>query len=172
LSDGEYVLKYENADGTYSEIGTIKVGNGEIVSYTNLADPTSEYWKDGYRINSSMQYVEAEGATTTNWFPCTTGSIIRAKGLAMARQELSAGGIEVGGYSGFSVSANGTTAIRVEKMSNKNIPELISRDANGIETLDLTNYTTTAGAFAYVCLTGRVEGTVDDIIITVDEEIV
>lgn len=172
LADGTYTLMYENEDGTISEIGTITVGNGEVVTYTNLADPTSEYWKNDYRINSSLQYVEAVGMTTTNWFPCETGDIVRVKGLAMARQELSDGGIEVGGYSGFNMSTDGTTPFAGKKMSEEDIYPIISRDVNGIETLDLSNYTHPSGTYNYICLTGRVEGTVEGIIITVNEEIV
>lgn len=172
LSDGVYALKYENADGTYSDVGIITIGNGDIVSYTNLADPTSDSWKNGYRINSSFQYVVADGFLTTNWFPCKTGSVIRVKGLAMARQDYNEGGIEVGGYSGFGISADGVTPIYAHKMSDSTVVSLLKRDADGIETLDLTNFTSSAGTFNYVCLTGRIENTVEDIIITVDEEIV
>ena len=139
--------------------------------FTNLAAPSSESWKNGYRINSSNQYVEASGFLTTNWFSCKTGSVIRVKGLAIARVGLSTGGTESGGYSGFNLSNDGTTPILAVKMSEEKAYPLISRDTDGIETLDLTNYSTSAGEFNYVCLTGRIENTEEDIIITVDEEI-
>lgn len=148
-----------------------EIQGGLKPDFTNLADPTSDSWKNGYRINSSLQYVEANGACTTNWFPCKTGSVIRVKGLAMARKDCNEGGIEVGGYSGFGISADGVTPIGNDKASEEHVYQLLSRDADGIETLDLTNYTYGAGSFNYVCLTGRVESTEEDIIITVDEEI-
>lgn len=148
-----------------------EVQGGLKPNFTNLADPSSVSWKNGYRINSSNQYVEASGSLTTNWFPCKTGSIIRVKGLAMARQDYSEGGIEVGGYSGFNMSADGVTPIGNKKMSEESVYPLLSRDANGIETLDLTNYTNSYGTYNYISLTGRVENTEEDIIITVDEEI-
>ena len=148
-----------------------EIQGGLKPDFINLADPTSDSWKNGYRINSSLQYVEANGACTTNWFPCKTGSVIRVKGLAMARKDCNEGGIEVGGYSGFGISADGVTPIGNDKASEEHVYQLLSRDADGIETLDLTNYTYGAGSFNYVCLTGRVENTEEDIIITVDEEI-
>lgn len=56
LADGIYTLNYENADGTYSEIGTITIGSGKPVMI-NLADPASPEWKTNVRINSSKQEV-------------------------------------------------------------------------------------------------------------------
>lgn len=53
LSDGVYTLKYENEDGSFSEIGTVTVGNGGQNVLVNLADPTSAEWKTNKRINSS-----------------------------------------------------------------------------------------------------------------------
>ena len=51
LEEGVYTLKYENNDGTLTEIGTITVGSG--ITYTNLADPSSADWIENHRINSS-----------------------------------------------------------------------------------------------------------------------
>lgn len=58
LSDGVYTLKYENEDGSFSEIGTITVGNGGQTLFINLADPTSSEWKTNKRINSSKTEVD------------------------------------------------------------------------------------------------------------------
>lgn len=58
LADGTYTLKYENADGTYTEIGTLEVG--AIVTYTitqNLTNITSN--------NSATSVIEGESFTTT-----------------------------------------------------------------------------------------------------------
>jgi hypothetical protein len=58
LADGTYTLKYENADGTYTEVGTLEVG--AIVTYTitqNLTNVTSN--------NSMTSVIEGERFTAT-----------------------------------------------------------------------------------------------------------
>ena len=62
LAEGDYVLMYENDDGTLSEIGTITIVAG--VAYANLADPTSSDWLTNYRYNSSGSLVTVSGGTT------------------------------------------------------------------------------------------------------------
>ena len=66
---------------------TIVTVNEEIVdettsSYTNLADPTDQYWKEGYRISlSSGGTSECEGHISTNFIPAKAGDILRVKGI-------------------------------------------------------------------------------------------
>ena len=57
LGDGTYILKYENADGTTTEIGQIVIGSGGS-SYVNLADTASSDWLTNKRINSSKNIVD------------------------------------------------------------------------------------------------------------------
>ncbi len=78
LAKGIYTLKYEDADGNVTEIGTIEVGGA---TYKNLAEPTSEDWAIDKRLNSSGVLADAPGCNTTNFFPCVKGDIIRVKGL-------------------------------------------------------------------------------------------
>ena len=55
LADGIYTLKYENEDGTYTEIGTLEVG--AIVTYTikqNLTGVTSDNTKTTVREGESL----------------------------------------------------------------------------------------------------------------------
>ena len=57
-------------------------GKGEISpNFNNLADPTNEGWKTGYRVNSSYQYVENEPNSCSYFIPFTPGDIIRLKGI-------------------------------------------------------------------------------------------
>lgn len=64
LADGTYVFRYENADGTYADIGSLVVGNAEPEpSYTNLADPTASGWVNNSRIGSNGAD-KGEGACT------------------------------------------------------------------------------------------------------------
>lgn len=46
-------------------------------AFTNLADPTSADWKEGYRISSSGSLSAASDRTVTNWFKCKRGDILR-----------------------------------------------------------------------------------------------
>lgn len=58
LADGAYTLKYEQTDGTTTEIGALTVG--EVApAYTNIAKNGT--WEINYRYNSSFQKVAANG---------------------------------------------------------------------------------------------------------------
>lgn len=73
LSDGEYVLKYENEDDTYSEIGTITIGNGESGVTTYDVDIASIGYTDNARwsISSGDIRTGATGYTAINLIPIT-----------------------------------------------------------------------------------------------------
>lgn len=95
LADGTYTLKYENADGTYTDIGTLQVG--EIIpdepSYTNLAVPDADatgeaawnsggWCNDSYMAGSSYAYRAAtDGRITTNTIAVEYGDTIYIKGI-------------------------------------------------------------------------------------------
>ena len=80
---------------TYYSNGKIAIPNvtGDIVitatavpsasAYTNLADPSSEDWKDGYRITSTG-IVAQSGKTTSNPIDVVVGDVIRVKGVNFA----------------------------------------------------------------------------------------
>lgn len=52
--------------------------------YTNLANPTSAYWKEGYRLSiSSGSAVACAGRTVTNFIPAKAGDILRIKGMSV-----------------------------------------------------------------------------------------
>ena len=52
-------------------------------SFTNLADPTSEEWKDGYRITSTGIAAQS-GKTVSNPIDVMVGDVIRVKGVSFA----------------------------------------------------------------------------------------
>lgn len=52
-------------------------------SFTNLADPTSEEWKDGYRITSTGIAAQS-GKTVSNPIDVVVGDVIRVKGVNFA----------------------------------------------------------------------------------------
>jgi hypothetical protein len=56
----------------------------ELQSYTNLADPASADWQEGYRLSISSGGTSAlVGHTTTNYIPCKNGDVLRVKGLTI-----------------------------------------------------------------------------------------
>ena len=55
-------------------------------AYTNLADPTSEQWKTGYRISSSGIVAQA-GKTVSNPISVVIGDVVRVKGVHFAAND-------------------------------------------------------------------------------------
>ena len=78
---------------TYYSNGKIAIPNvtGDIVitatavpsapAYTNLADPSSEDWMNGYKISGTGAIVAASGKTLCNKIDCNTNDVIRVKGV-------------------------------------------------------------------------------------------
>ncbi len=83
---------------TYYKDGVIAIprvtGNIEITitavasapAYTNLADPTSDQWKTGYRISSTGIVAQA-GKTVSNPISVVIGDVVRVKGVHFAANE-------------------------------------------------------------------------------------
>lgn len=61
LADGTYTLKYENADGTYTEIGSLVVGavEPEVPAYTNLFDPSTASINTRWSVSSAVSSAKA-----------------------------------------------------------------------------------------------------------------
>lgn len=96
LADGTYTLKYENEDGTYTDVCTLEVGKNEepeTPTIANLAAPdatvsgetawNSGGWcNDSYMAGSSYAYRAAtDGKVTTNTIAVEHGDIIYVKGI-------------------------------------------------------------------------------------------
>lgn len=179
LASGTYTLKYENEDGTRTEIGTVEVGSTDEggddtgdVTYTNLADPSSADWYTDKRLNSSHAVVDADtglGNTVTNFVACKAGDTIRVKGLNIAYYAYTGGstGRSILRYYADTSSAPVSTIIPADNMSyftNEN---------------DLWTFVVGAGitgdttAINYVRFNGYLyDGyTANDVVITVNEEI-
>lgn len=76
LASGTYTLKYENEDGTYTEIGTLEVG--EIGGYTNLFSTSG----DGFANDTDFSGASS-GRFLTNYIPCKDGDVIHIKGATL-----------------------------------------------------------------------------------------
>lgn len=84
---------------TYYSNGKIAIPNvtGDIVitatavpsapAYTNLADPTSEDWLNGYKISGAGAITAQSGKTLCNKIDCNTNDIIRVKGITFKDNE-------------------------------------------------------------------------------------
>ena len=60
----------------------INVSASQLVQdYTNLADPSSEDWKTGYRLSTNSVSSAGQSSIITNLIPCSENDIIRVKGL-------------------------------------------------------------------------------------------
>ncbi len=147
---------------------------GEMTAnFTNKADLSSAYWREGYRINSGLLYVEAEHNTVTNWIPFEKGDIIRVSGMRLAVAGVSEGGELISGESGvgyvrFGYSDDGITASGTVQLETA-APDAISV-VDGVEIID-TSLLNLADTRTYFCLVGILEGDAENVIITVNEEI-
>ena len=90
LPAGEYTLKYEGEDGTFTGITTIEV---RAKTYTNAvpsaidSDGTpyndGKGYKTGYRLNSSATEVESENMCVTGFIPIKAGDIVYLDNITM-----------------------------------------------------------------------------------------
>lgn len=90
LSDGTYTMRYENADGSTTEIGTFTVNNGggEVEpTYTNQIKISTDTdgsiyngtgFKSGYYISSSDGSIGTrDGISVTGFIPIKIGDVVR-----------------------------------------------------------------------------------------------
>ena len=94
LDGGTITITMGGVDvSTYYSNGKIAIPNvtGDIVitatavpsapAYTNLADPSSEDWMNGYKISGAGAIAAASGKTVCNKIDCNTNDVIRVKGV-------------------------------------------------------------------------------------------
>lgn len=94
LDSGTITITMGGVDvSTYYSNGKIAIPNvtGDIVitatavpsapAYTNLADPSSEDWMNGYKISGAGAIIAASGKTLCNKIDCNTNDVIRVKGV-------------------------------------------------------------------------------------------
>ena len=70
LADGTYTLKYENADGTYTELGTLQVGELSVVSISATKTKTSYTVGDTLTTNDitvTAKYSDGSTKTITDY---------------------------------------------------------------------------------------------------------
>ena len=177
LSAGTYTLKYENTDGIYANIGTITIesnSGGGDVAYTNLIDLTpttdtvittaSEGWIDGYRISDSEKIAKpADGFYMTNIIPVGSG----AKVLRIKNFDLTKGYSRIYFYNDTTYEWQFGPSSAIEWTSLT--PEYTEVNMSEIEKIRQDWY---ASTFNSIRLCGMLTGTKEDVIVTLDEEII
>lgn len=167
IPDGTYTLKYENADGTYTEVGTLEVGAipepEEIVNQIPISTNSSGTvyngtgFKSGARLSSDgvTEKTDATVCVLTGYIPAVAGDIIRT-------QNVTFGGSDTG-Y----ISQLWCYNASFGKVSNhSNATGIFGTAVDGIYTITVPSDTN----IAYIRLQAQ---TLDDTsIVTVNQEIV
>lgn len=166
LEDGSYVLKYVDASGVTTYIGTLTIGD---TKYTNFAAPTSADWLYDQRINSSGNLTSATSnpgiCYTTNFIPLKAGDTVRVKGLDIRYYDTGAAHASLTFYN--------TTKSKVCHITPAEDNKVVVDAANALTTYTVSNDLSNANSISYARFVGMLfDGyTVDDIIITVNQEI-
>lgn len=145
------------------------------VSYTNLADPTSADWLENSAYNSGVIEEWDRDYRTTNYIPVTQYDILRWKGLDMENSATGAPILVL-----YDESKTFLTALSLLDGGNNSIFPVMTTDENGVTSYEILMRGDTGQQFVYNDYCTKVKyvrfrchnGTpVDDIIITVNEEI-
>jgi hypothetical protein len=156
LAEGEYTVKYEMEDGTVLDIGELSTVLAP--TYTNRADPSSADWKTGYRLNSSGSVSQADGCTATNYIgPVSKGDVIRVKGMNLTTNNCHVLNSNKALFSSYGSTT--LTNIPAGALSN-----VTATTTGGQCTINDSN-------IVWIRFSGALNGSADDVIITINEEI-
>lgn len=131
---------------------TVTTAQKQAPPLRNLADPSSEEWKSGYRINSSAQILSMGNSQVTNLIPVAVGDIIRVKNAGQLATYIAA----------TFADASATQGTKMDYTKSYD-------STTGVATYNVTGAAHGYARFSF--LTADVVGTVDDIIITRNQEI-
>lgn len=83
LADGTYTLKYQNADGTYTEIGTLEVGEIPDVEpvKTNFFDASEGFY--GRLSSAGADRTDVSAAYVTNYIPVQVDDVVSVSGCTL-----------------------------------------------------------------------------------------
>lgn len=154
-----------NISSVTGDIVITAVAEEKVVTptYTNLANPSDANWKEGKRLNSSYNEVDAEGIVTTNFIPASKSTDssnptkIYVKGLT------------------FGNSSNERVCQYIDQSTPNNAivstvnTDLFSRSGD-VTIITLSGSAVMANS-TLVRICGTLTGTSEDVIITVNEEI-
>lgn len=166
LPKGIYTLKYEDAEGNATKIGTLNIAG---VSYDNLADPTSDDWCVDKRLTSQGVLADAPGCQVTNFIPCVKGDVIRVKGLDIRYVDSDHTTVSRAWF----YTPGGNNCVGVYPNSD---PKIVFDDVD-MFTITIDGLQNTASGLEENIASGRFAGilfdgyTAEDVVITVNQEI-
>ena len=176
LSAGVYTLKYENTDGAYADVGKIVIEAKNDTGYTNLIDLTpttdtvittaSEGWIDNYRISESEAAAKpADDYYMTNIIPVgTNAEVLRIKNFDITS-----------GYGRVYFYNDTTYEWQLGALHSSNLvwtsltPEYTEINMSEFEKIRADWEKPKCNS---IRLCGRLVGTKEDAIVTIDEEII
>lgn len=135
------------------------------VTYTNLADPTSADWMTGYRLNSSGVAVAADGVTVTNFIAVNDGDVVRIKGIDLTGYNSAPYLEDETVHSSFGVSKLSSQ----EGIGANNVT--VTTTGAEFTVVDGLSTTSSTSPVKYWRFSGVLNGTADDVIITINETI-
>lgn len=188
LADGTYVLKYEDADGKLTEIGSVDIGGPAYTNQLPISTDTNDSifngtgYKVGYRLNSSSAVVAVGTAGASNpvfvtgFIPVTTGQTVYLKNCYIDTDGIngSPSSTETKNYYGEACSSLnillcGTNKVTMNSVSwvNAKASEYftLTPDSNGI----VTEFKCNRSALGYIRMV--LAGDPANAIITVDQPI-
>lgn len=173
LADGTYTLKYENEDGTYTDVGTLEVGaipdTPDEPTYTNLFN--SSTCELNMRLNSSGASTEGNGYILTDYIAIPDGVAVGNFRIRYKNANLVNSKSRIGLYSA------SKTKVDVQYINGTTLYET-GTDDNGVKYVDvLLAEKITASAYVRIAFYSGADTSVsaadaENIIVTINEEIV
>ena len=149
--------------------------------YTNLANPASADWQEGYRLSISGGNTSAlAGHTTTNYIPAKAGDVLRVKGLNIVGDVTSNGSgsqnaAKIVTFNGSKTKINGLYGYTQDSADQYGLIVSVSGNVSTLTILYSNKNTQIATSdCAYIRIDGALMNgyTKNDVIITINEEIV
>lgn len=168
LADGTYTLKFENHNGTVTEVGDLVVTTIVPPSYTNLAEPnetnTTDWsiWCNSARIGSSDGKYRSGDYSVINYIPVAIGDIVRWEGFTIGTSN------SLCFYKSDKVSIC-NCGVSTPTIFNGGVITGLATTATGGQ-FTIANHANLSG-LAYLRFAGTPTGNINDVIITVNEPI-
>lgn len=167
LADGTYTLKFENHNGEVTEVGDLVVTSIVPPKYTNLAVPNAtntmdwSIWCNSARIGSDGKYRSGD-YSVVNYIPVAVGDVVRWEGLSNVAAQ------NIAWYKSDKVTLC-TAGVGPINAFNGGVIADLSTTATGGQ-FTITNHANVKD-LAYIRFAGTPTGSVNDVIITVNEPI-
>lgn len=103
LADGTYTLKYENEDGTYSEIGTLEVGAAEAEPTNLFVVGGNGFILNGRCSSAGADRTDTNGCIVSNYIEVANGDTVYIKNATVVTADITSSG-----YSGMQLTDGST----------------------------------------------------------------